>query len=298
MTTAAAPATLPATVPCPLTGRPARLLCRKGPAEYYLTPDLGLIFQREVPTVAQMAAYAEEQYAAGGLYKDYAAAAPLKHATFERRLSQLQALGGHGRLLDVGCACGFLIETALRRGFDAYGVEFSAEAIALAAPEVQTRITQGDVNLLRDRGDEPFDVVVAFDILEHTQRPVDFLRDLRGVLRPGGWIVLATPDTGHFLRPLMGRRWPMLQPMQHTFLFSKPALRVALEQAGFSDITVRDADKTLTADYLLEQLRTLNPVLHALYRVGAPLLPRSLRSRKFAVNIGEMLAFARRPAAD
>ena len=287
------PAAAESSVRCPISGRPAHFYCRKPPADYYITDGLDLIFQKEVPSVAQMAAYAEEQYAAGA-YKDYAAAAPLKIATFHRRLQLLQNLGAKGRLLDVGCSVGFLIEAALERGFDARGIEFSREAVALAKPEIQKRITIGDVNALRERDPEPFDAVVAFDIIEHTQDPLAFLTEIRQILRPGGWLMLATPDTGHWLRRVMRNRWPMLQPMQHTFLFSRPAMRLALEKAGFENIGVRAADKSLTLDYLLAQLRLHNPLLTAGYRVLSPLLPHALRQRNFAVNISEQLAYAQR----
>jgi 2-polyprenyl-3-methyl-5-hydroxy-6-metoxy-1,4-benzoquinol methylase len=280
---------------CPLSGEPARFYCRKPPADYYITASLGLIYQKELPTVEQMAAYAEDQYAAG-VYKGYASAAHLKIATFERRIELLKRLGVRGRILDVGSACGFFIEAALKHGLDAYGIEFSKEAVAMAREDIRPRITIGDVNLLRQRGDEQFDAVVAFDIIEHTQNPLKFLDEIRQILRPGGWLMLATPDTDHFLRYLMKDRWPMLQPMQHTYLFSKAAMRYALEKAGYENIGVRKADKSLTLDYLIDQIHVHNPVISRAYQVASKLLPGKVRQGTFAVNIGEMLAYAQRKA--
>ena len=280
---------------CPITGEDASFYCRKPPADYFLTDQLGLIFQKELPTVEEMSAYAEEQYSAG-VYKGYASAAPLKIQTFERRIDLLKRLGARGRILDVGCACGFFIEAALKHGFDAYGIEFSKEAVAIAREEIRSRITVGDVNLRREREEDRFDAVVAFDIIEHTQNPIKFLEEIRQILRPGGWLMLATPDTGHFLRYLMGCRWPMLQPMQHTYLFSKSAMRFALAQAGFENIAVQKADKSLTLDYLIDQLRVHNPLISRSYQALSKLLPRALRQGTFSVNIGEMLAYAQRKA--
>jgi len=280
---------------CPLSGEPARFYCRKPPANYYLTQGLGLIYQKDLPTVDQMAAYAEDQYASG-VYKGYASAAHLKIATFERRIKVLKRLGVSGRVLDVGSACGFFIEAALKHGLDAYGIEFSKEAVAMAREDIRPRITIGDVNLLRRRGGEEFDAVVAFDIIEHTQDPLKFLEEIRDILRPGGWLMLATPDTGHFLRYLMKSRWPMLQPMQHTYLFSKAAMKFALEKAGYENIGVRTADKSLTLDYLIDQIRVHNPLLSRVYDVTSKLLPRTIKQGPFAVNIGEMLAYAQRKA--
>jgi 2-polyprenyl-3-methyl-5-hydroxy-6-metoxy-1,4-benzoquinol methylase len=276
---------------CPLSGEPARLYCHKSSADYYITENLGLIYQKDPPTVEQMSAYAEEQYAAG-VYKSYASAADLKIKTFERRIKLLKQLGARGRILDVGCACGFFIEAALKHDFDAYGIEFSKEAVAMAREDIRSRITIGDVNVLRERGDEQFDAVVAFDIIEHTQNPVKFLEEIRHVLRPQGWLMLATPDTDHFLRYVMRSRWPMLQPMQHTYLFSKKAMTYALEKSGYENIEIQPADKSLTLDYLIDQVRIHNPLISGAYGAVSRLLPRAVRHGTFAVNIGEMLACA------
>jgi 2-polyprenyl-3-methyl-5-hydroxy-6-metoxy-1,4-benzoquinol methylase len=285
-------------VNCPVTDERARFYCRKPPVDYYITEHSGLIFVKDPPPVNAMAAYANEEYSTG-LYKDYARASGLKHCTFERRIQLIHGLGiSGGRLLDVGCACGFFLETALAHGFDATGVEFSSEAIALARSDIRTRIVQGDVNALALKDAKEFDVIVAFDIIEHTRDPLKFLQELRDLLRPGGWIVLSTPDTGHFLRHIMGSRWPMLQPLQHTFLFSRQAMQSVLRRSGYSNIRVGNATKTLSADYLVEQIREHNPLLHRLYRVVSPFLPVRLRRKGWQINIGEMLVFAQRPGQD
>jgi SAM-dependent methyltransferase len=280
---------------CPVTGEKARFYCRKTPVDYYITEQSELIFAKDPPPVDAMATYANEEYAAG-LYRDYAEAADLKHATFELRLQLMRDLGiSRGRLLDVGCACGFFLETALAHGFDAIGIEFSSEAIALARKDLRPRIIQGDVNTLALHDGRDFDVIVAFDIIEHTQDPRKFLKDLHNLLRPGGWLVLSTPDTGHFLRYIMASRWPMLQPLQHTFLFSKRAMRSVLDASGYSNTRLENATKTLSSDYLIDQIRHHNPLLQQLYRALSPLLPARLRRKAWQINIGEMLAFAQRP---
>jgi hypothetical protein len=57
---------------------------------------------------------------------------------------------------------------------------------------------------------------------------------------------------------------------------------------------VRNADKSLTLDYLMEQVRVHNPIIKRIYDALSGLLPRGIRKKSFAVNIGEMLAYAQR----
>ena len=91
----------------------------------------------------------------------------------------------------------------------------------------------------------------------------------------------------------MGARWPMLQPLQHTVLFSRYSLKQALQHCGFADIRLMNAHKTLTPDYLIEQIRIHNPTVAAAYDILARFVPGILRRRPISLNIGEVMAVAR-----
>jgi 2-polyprenyl-3-methyl-5-hydroxy-6-metoxy-1,4-benzoquinol methylase len=284
----------PQSVACPINNLPARLYCTKGPATYYIEPTSGTIFQAEIPTVSQMTEYANQEYKAG-VYKEYAGARDLKLATARPRLAAIKRLAPGKRLLDVGCATGFFLEAAADQGFEVRGVEFSEIAISLARPDIRERIVCGDVNSLLKSEAQKYDVVTAFDIVEHVQDPGKFLREIREIITPGGFLVLSTPDTGHLLRYLMRSKWPMLQPMQHTVLFSKRGIASLLDHCGYVNVKVETAYKVLALDYLADQLVATNPSLHHLYRGLRWIVPSSLRHRPFAANIGELITYARRP---
>ena len=277
---------------CPVNGLPARPYCRKDNAQYYLEPASGTIFQAEMPSVDTMNQYADVEYSSGA-YQEYAKARDLKLATAGPRLAMIKQCAKGKRLLDVGCATGFFMEAAAGEGFDVRGVEFSTIAIGLARPDIRQRIVHGDVNALRTQESEPFDVVTAFDIIEHVQNPADFLRDIHEILRPGGLLVLSSPDTGHFLRYVMRSKWPMLQPMQHTVLFSRRGIAALLERCGFQDVRVETAYKVLTMDYLADQLGLTNPGLDRIYQVLSWIIPGPLKRRPHAINIGEFVAYGR-----
>src|SRR5947209_16108766 len=243
----------PPSISCPTNGLPARRYCEKGGAIYYLEPTSGTIFQADMPTVGAMNQYADDEYVSG-VYLEYAKSRELKIATARPRLAAIKRRTAGRQLLDVGCATGFFMEAAAEEGFEVRGVEFSTVAISLARPDIRERIVHGDVNTLLSRDAAQFDVVTAFDIIEHVQNPASFLVELHQVLKPGGVLAISSPDTGHFLRYLMGSRWPMLQPMQHTVLFSRRGIADVLARSGFADVQVEPAHKVLTIDYLADQL--------------------------------------------
>jgi 2-polyprenyl-3-methyl-5-hydroxy-6-metoxy-1,4-benzoquinol methylase len=268
--------------------------CRKGGSEYHECQECRSIFQHPLPSPDSMRGYADEEYDRG-LYREYVQARPMKVAHFEHRLRLVAPRIGKGRLLDVGCACGYFMEVAAREGHDVQGLEFSENAIAAASPSIRPRILHASIDTLRGAHERRYDVITAFDIIEHLDQPLQFLEDARRLLAPGAHLVLSTPDVDHWLRPLARSRWPMLQPMQHLTLFSRHSLRVALERAGFVDVHIETAHKVISWEYLVGQIRTLNPWLHAVLRHAARIVPTGTLRRYRAINIGEMLAIARGP---
>jgi SAM-dependent methyltransferase len=280
---------------CPINNLPARHYVSKGRAEYYIEPVSGIIFQATLPSVAEMGIFNQQEYV-DGVYRAYSEAEHLKKKTAEWRLNYIRQYGKVGRrLLDVGCSVGFFLEVAQDFGFDVQGVELSSVAIAIAKDSVRDKISHADANEHIRKYGAWYDVVTAFDIIEHTQNPNVFLRDLYNALQPGGVVAISSPDTDHFLLFLMGKNWPMLQPMQHTFLFGKRSIKPMLVEAGFEDVVVCPTKKTLTLNYLFGQLSQTNPVISRFYKCFEKLLPSRLGDAPMDINIGEFFAIARKP---
>ena len=283
-------------VVCPINNLPAKYYATKGRAVYYIEPINGVIFQSELPTVDEMEVFNQHEYK-NGIYRAYFEMEHLKKKTAARRLNYIKQYGkAKGRLLDVGCSVGFFLEVAQDFGFDVRGVELSSEAIAIAKESVKDKISHADANEHIRKFGARYDVVTAYDIIEHTQNPKAFLSDLYNALDENGVVVITAPDTDHFLRYVMGSSWSMLQPMQHTFLLSKRSIKTMLTEAGFEDVMVLPAKKTLTLNYLFGQLSQTNPVISRLYNnYLAKLVPLWLGDAPIDINIGEFFAIARKP---
>ena len=297
MTAETPPEALGTNTQCVICALSAAPYCSLPPAYYFSCKSCGTIFQHPMPTLEAMRSYVDEEYTAG-VYRDYVAARDLKLLTFGPRVEEIRRRAGVGRLLDIGASCGYFVDAALERGFDAYGVELSAPAVAQAPERLRDRLILGDINRLSEIHCSRYDVVTAFDIIEHTLDPLGFLNELRGVMKPGSWLVLTTPNTQHLLPYVLGRRWPMLQPLQHTVLFSPRSLAAALSFAGFVDIKIGTAKKTLTVDYLARQVSPHLPVAARLYRTISRAVPAFVRGAPVSINIGEMMVFARLPSQE
>jgi 2-polyprenyl-3-methyl-5-hydroxy-6-metoxy-1,4-benzoquinol methylase len=142
----------------------------------------------------------------------------------------LHVLGAaHGRsVLDVGCGTGRFLLAARARGWQASGIDISEQACAVAqAAGLPVRCT--DARHCAE-GPARFDVVTAFDVLEHVADPVALLRDVLGLVRPGGWVFLCVPNWDC---PLFhGTCEPDWLPPVHLQFFTASSLRRALQLAG------------------------------------------------------------------
>lgn len=120
-----------------------------------------------------------------------------EHASWQHWVAHLAARMVPGaRWLDLGCAYGYLVAEAAAGGFAAFGVDVSAYALARAgreAPSAGGRVLRGMANRLPFT-DASFDIVSAFDVLEHLHQPEAALAEAHRVLKPGGVLIGATPD--------------------------------------------------------------------------------------------------------
>jgi ubiquinone/menaquinone biosynthesis C-methylase UbiE len=96
------------------------------------------------------------------------------------------------KLLDAGTAKGFLVYALCQAGVDAYGVDISKYAVENAIPEVKDRVRLGTIQKL-DYPANSFDVVTAFDVLEHIKEEEipQVCAELLRVSRK--WVVVRVP---------------------------------------------------------------------------------------------------------
>jgi SAM-dependent methyltransferase len=110
-------------------------------------------------------------------------------------LASLPPSGKGRRVLDVGCASGYLGAILACRGYRVTGID-SPGAAQAGFPEC-IELLEADLDLGLPHMTERFDFVICADVLEHLRRPALLLRDLRDVLAPGGRLACSLPNSGH-----------------------------------------------------------------------------------------------------
>lgn len=95
-------------------------------------------------------------------------------------------------IFDFGCGSGYLVGELQRQGYNAYGMDFEKEAIDYG-------VNSGTNNLVLGKGDkveypnESFNLITAFDVLEHIEHEKLVIGELFRILKPGGKMIITVP---------------------------------------------------------------------------------------------------------
>lgn len=146
------------------------------------------------------------------------------------------------RILDVGCGTGANLEMLARFG-DAEGVDVSPEALAFCRQRGLHKVSEGEAEHLPYE-DRSFDLVTGLDVVEHLDDDVAGLKEMRRVLRPGGYALLFVPAF-MFL-------WGVQDDISHhRRRYTRAGLEKAVREAGLEVERITYANITFFAPILL-----------------------------------------------
>lgn len=164
---------------------------------------------------------------------------------YKRGLAELSALlPVPKRLLDVGCGNGQFIAEASRHGWSCDGVELSHTLAEEACHRTAAAIFELPVEDL-DIPDNSYDAITMWDLLEHLAVPRRFMRRAWRALKPGGVLLIYTPDYDRSLLSLLARASYLLTmgrvqvPMQlvfgraHLIYHSRASIQRLCHETGY-----------------------------------------------------------------
>jgi len=210
-----------------------------------------------VPTQEQRSKVHEFVYTAEFMRRAYR----VRHNELERRyvrqLRQIELLkmAPGMRLLDVGCSLGFFLSVARAQGYEAHGLEISAELADCAREQMSLGVFCGALEEARYPS-KSFDVITLWDVLEHVPQPVGLLGEVHRVLRDDGILALQSPNMESAMARLAGKRWRWWLAPDHLHHFTPGSMIRLLGVCGFQIVEMQtwEPPRDLAADLLMSLL--------------------------------------------
>jgi ubiquinone/menaquinone biosynthesis C-methylase UbiE len=164
----------------------------------------------------------------------------IKKANTDFMVMKIPAQSG-GYLLDVGCGSGVFLSKMKQLGWNVQGLDMDEKAAETARKQnVNVKIGTLDKSGFQD---SIFDVVVLSHVIEHAFDPIALLNECKRVLKPGGKIVIATPNSSSLCHALFGKNWRGLEVPRHLMLFSQSNLETCTNKAGFKTVEVSTVER-------------------------------------------------------
>jgi len=138
-----------------------------------------------------------------------------------------------GRWIDMGCGQGEFLEASGADGHTSMGLDFWASNAQVVA-EAGRPALAADLNKGLPFRDGALDGATLIEVIEHIVRAEDLVAELGRVIRPGGWLIVTTPNVVHLtyrIRTLTGH--PPKQEGYHYRFFTRKTLKATLAAAGF-----------------------------------------------------------------
>ncbi len=145
----------------------------------------------------------------------------------------------HKTVADIGCGAGAFLD--LLKGV--------ADTIIAIEPSETYRKIMDDKNFVTypyvDKAKKKWggylDIITSFDVIEHVEEPIAFLRDIFELLKDGGEGIIGTPTDAPVMRNLLGDIYEreLLFSTQHLWIFSEKSLEVMAKSVGFKNVELR-----------------------------------------------------------
>lgn len=135
-----------------------------------------------------------------------------------------------GKVLDIGCGDARFLNRMKQLGWSVQGVDFDAAAASNAKTLFDIDVQIGTLQNLKFPEDS-FDAITMNHVIEHVFHPVSLLREVRRILRPGGRLVVVTPNAASMGHRVFGRFWRGLEPPRHIQIFTPAALEAVTNSA-------------------------------------------------------------------
>lgn len=126
------------------------------------------------------------------------------------------------RILEIGSGLGYLTYALRKENYNAYGLEISQEAVDRSIEQFGNFYLCQNLFDLASTNNEPYDVVLLSEVIEHVEDPIAFAEAIMKLLKPNGYAIITTPNKSFFPKDLV---WETDLPPVHCWWFSEDSMK-------------------------------------------------------------------------
>jgi SAM-dependent methyltransferase len=150
--------------------------------------------------------------------------------TRKRKLVIAGSRTAKGNILDIGCGTGHFLNAMKMSGWKTTGVEINKKARDHAIKAFGLDVVPPEsLGSLRDKD---YDCITLWHVLEHFHQPFIYLSEIRRLLKPGGTVLIALPNSDSFDADHYGKNWAAYDVPRHLWHFSPVTFTLFAEKAG------------------------------------------------------------------
>lgn len=155
----------------------------------------------------------------------------LYRAFMQSNSTKIPKFSKPGKVFELGCGVGNELKELKDAGWEAEGVEMDRVCVDYA--------NRNDLNVECGRledfdfGENRYDLITAFFVLEHVHNPIDVLKKLRRMIKDSGYFVFSIPNLDSWEFSFFKGNWQALDPPLHLFHYKKSVIKKILDLCGF-----------------------------------------------------------------
>lgn len=183
-----------------------------------------------------------------------------------KKINYIQRYTTKKKLLDLGAGTGIFLKEARNRGYQVAGNDISTYAIKhLKQNKIKSFSGSIEKKVLPK---QEFDIITAWDVLEHLYKPIEAIQNINSALNAGGFLFLTTPDTKSIDARLLGKNWYGYKKIpEHVSFFNSSSITRLLTDANFEVIEVRPWGFYRNLDFIFNKIQIYSSIFLLLERI-------------------------------
>jgi 2-polyprenyl-3-methyl-5-hydroxy-6-metoxy-1,4-benzoquinol methylase len=257
---------------CPICSTPVLLsVLTHGKCSIYSCSICSLEFLSPRPTLKELKLFYQKNYFTGkhsGVsgYRDYLSIVPELDKEAKKRIRYIKKFSRKKLLLDVGAGTGVFLKVAQKYGYNVSGNDISNYAVK-HLNKSGFKTCPGPINT-KTIPKNRYDIVTAWDVIEHLPNLKEAVQAIYDSLLPGGYFFLTTPDNQSIDAKIMQKKWYGYKKIpEHLWYFNESSISYLLSQVGFKSIKTHPWGFYRSLGFIAHKLQIYTPYAKYLMKI-------------------------------